>query len=179
MLIRRATSSDAPFIAHTYRPFVEDHWASFETRAPTADEIAARIEKAADAYPWLIAEADSQLGYAYASPHRSRAAYQTSVDTAIYCAETAQGKGVGRSLYQKLFEVLIAQNFVTAFAGIAMPNEASVSLHRSLGFELVGTYPNVGFKHGAWRDTTWWSRPLRTPQDPPAALRSVSQAFAV
>ena len=178
MHIRRATSADAPFIAQTYRPFVEHSWASFETHAPTADEIAGRIEQAADAYPWLIAEAGDRLGYAYASPHRSRAAYRTSVDTAIYCAETARGKGVGKVLYQTLIDVLIAQNYVMAFAGVAMPNDASVSLHRRLGFELIGTYPNVGFKHGAWRNTTWWSRPLSAPQDPPAALRSVTQAFA-
>lgn len=177
MRIRRATSSDAPFIAQTYRPFVEDSWSSFETRAPTAEDIAARIEQAADQYPWLIAESDKQLGYAYASPHRTRAAYQTSVDTAIYCAQSARGKGVGKVLYQKLIDVLTAQHFVMAFAGVSMPNEASVSLHRSLGFKLVGTYPNVGFKHGAWRDTTWWCRPLSDPQDPPAALRSVTQTF--
>ena len=179
MRIRRATVSDAAFIAQTYRPLVEDHWASFETRAPTEDEIAARIEQAADAYPWLIAEAENRLGYAYASPHRSRAAYQSSADTAIYCAEIARGKGVGKSLYQTLIDVLIAQNYVMAFAGVAMPNDASVSLHRSLGFELIGTYPNVGFKHGAWRNTTWWSRTLSAPQDPPVALRSVTEAFAV
>ena len=178
MKIRRATSSDAEFIADTYRPFVEDHWASFELRAPSADEIAARIEAAGDLYPWLIAEDETPLAYAYASPHRTRAAYNRSVDTAIYCVEAARGRGVGKAIYAALFDVLSRQNYVMAFAGIAMPNEASLALHRSVGFALIGTYPNVGYTHGAWRDTQWWSRPLATPQDPPAPIRPVSEVMA-
>ena len=98
--IRRARPDDADFIATTYRPFVEDHWASFETKAPSPAIIANRISSAGDQYPWLIAEDVSPLAYAYASPHRTRAAYQTSVDTAIYCAPDARGKGFGKILYQ-------------------------------------------------------------------------------
>lgn len=175
--IRRARAEDAAFIAGTYRPFVEDHWASFEQTTPTADEIAARIENAGNKYPWLIAEDDAPLAYTYASAHRSRAAYQTSVDTAIYCAEAARGKGVGKRLYARLFDVLAQQNFVMAFAGIAMPNDASVGLHRAAGFELVGTYPNVGYKDGAWRNTTWWAKPLADPSDPPQPLLPVSDVM--
>ena len=175
--IRRATLSDAAFIADTYRPFVEDHWASFEQTAPSADDIAERITKAGDQYPWLIAEDDGTLAYAYGSAHRTRAAYQTSVDVAIYAAPSARGKGIGKQLYHRLFEVLAKQNFVMAFAGIAMPNEASVALHRAVGFKNVGTYPNVGFKDGAWRDTTWWSKPLAPPKTPPATLVSVSDVW--
>ena len=135
--IRLACPDDADFIAATYRPFVEDHWASFETEAPGAAVIAERLSKAGDQYPWLIAEDSEPLAYAYASPHRSRAAYQTSVDTAIYCAASARGKGVGKRLYQTLLEILTAQNFVMAFGGIAMPNDASVGLHKAVGFELL------------------------------------------
>ena len=65
-----------------------------------------------------------------------------------------------------------------AFAGIALPNSGSQALHRSLGFELIGTYPNVGYKHGAWRDTEWWGKPLAPPSDPPAAIRRVSDVFS-
>jgi len=175
--IRRARPDDADFIAATYRPFVEDHWASFETEAPSPAMIAERLLKAGDQYPWLIAEDEAPLAYAYASPHRSRAAYQSSVDTAIYCASDARGKGVGKMLYRKLLETLTAQNFVMAFGGIAMPNDASVGLHQPIGFELVGTYPDVGFKHGAWRDTTWWSKRLAPPAIPPAPIKPVSEVF--
>jgi L-amino acid N-acyltransferase YncA len=175
--IRRATSADASFIADTYRPFVEASWTSFELTPPRAEDIADRIAQAGDLYPWLIAEDQAPLAYAYASPHRTRAAYQTSVDTAVYGAPDARGKGVGKQLYGKLLEVLSEQNFIMAFAGIAMPNAASVALHQSVGFELVGTYPRVGFKDGSWRDTTWWSKPLADPQSPPAALKHVSDVI--
>ncbi|MEL6413982.1 MAG: N-acetyltransferase family protein [Pseudomonadota bacterium] len=175
--IRRARRDDADFIADTYRPFVENHWASFETEAPSPAIIAERLSKAGDQYPWLIAEDGSPLAYAYASPHRTRAAYQTSVDTAIYCANDARGKGVGKMLYGKLLEVLTAQNYTMAFGGVAMPNDASVCLHQVVGFELIGTYPNVGFKHAAWRDTTWWSKRLAEPVIPPEPIKPVSEVF--
>ena len=177
--IRRAVLDDAEFIASTYRPFVEGHWASFELTPPSAETIGARMDAAGDQYPWLIAEDTNPLAYAYASPHRSRAAYQTSVDTAIYCAAAARGKGVGKALYKKLIAVLTAQNYVMAFGGIAMPNEASIGLHRSVGFELVGTYKKVGYKDGAWRDTTWWAIPLADPQTPPAPIQPVSAVFGI
>lgn len=175
--IRRATPEDAAFIAETYRPFVEDGFASFETIAPEANEIARRMDAAADLYPWLIAEDNTPLAYAYASQHRTRAAYITSVDTAIYCAPDARGKGVGETLYRALLDLLTRQNYVMAFAGIVVPNTASIALHRAVGFELVGTYPNVGYKQGAWRDTQWWGRRLAEPQDPPEKLRSVVEIF--
>ena len=175
--IRRATAEDAAFIAQIYRPFVEDHWTSFERTPPDAAEIARRSAAAGDLYPWLVAEDERPLGYAYASPHRTRASYVSSVDTAIYCAPEARGKGVGKRLYERLFEILTAQNYVMAFAGIAMPNEASIAVHRSLGFQQIGTYPNVGFKHGAWRDTQWWGRPLAEPQVPPADIRPISEVI--
>lgn len=173
--IRRATPDDSRFIAETYRPFVEDSWASFEHEAPDVSEIASRIAAAGDRYPWLIAEDDAPLAYTYASQHRSRAAYSTSVDTAIYCASRARGKGIGKRLYQRLFEVLTQQNYVMAFAGIALPNTASIGLHKSLGFQLIGTYPNVGYKHGDWRDTQWWGKTLSQPIHPPNPILPLSQ----
>ena len=176
--IRRASTSDASFIADTYRPFVENHWSSFEREAPGAADIAERIHAAGDLYPWLIAEEDRQLAYTYASPHRTRAAYGTSVDTAIYCADGARGKGIGTRLYTALLETLARQGYVMAFAGIALPNDASIRLHRAVGFDCVGTYPNVGFKHGAWRDTQWWGKSLAEPVGPPSPIRKVSQVFS-
>lgn len=178
MHIRQATASDARFIAETYRPFVEESWASFEQTAPGTDEIADRIAAAGDLYPWLIAEDRTPLAYAYASPHRSRPAYISSVDTTIYCADGARGKGVGKTLYRALCEILTMQGYVMAFAGIALPNVASQALHRSLGYERIGTYPNVGHKHGAWRDCEWWGKPLAPPEDSPGPIRRVSDVFS-
>ncbi len=174
---RRAKPDDADFIAETYRPFVENHYASFELNAPDATEIARRMAAAGDLYPWLIAEDDEPLAYAYASPHRTRPAYRTSVDVAIYAAAEARGKGVGKQIYQRLFEILTLQNYVMAFAGIVTPNEASIGVHKSMGFELVGTYPNVGYKDGAWRETQWWYKRLAAAQSPPAPILTVSDVM--
>ncbi|MEM7327398.1 MAG: N-acetyltransferase family protein [Pseudomonadota bacterium] len=177
--VRAATPSDAAFIVETYRPFVEDHWASFEHAAPDTDEITARMAAAGELYPWLIAEQDgAPLAYAYASPHRSRAAYLSSVDTTVYCAPQARRQGVGKALYRALCATLSQQNYIMAFAGIALPNDASIALHRAAGFELIGTYERVGYKHGAWRDTQWWARRLAAPADPPKAILPVSAVLS-
>lgn len=174
MRIRRAVATDAAAIAGIYAPHVKTGTASFEKHAPDAEEMAARIAAAGDAHPWLVAErGGAVIGYTYASPHRSRNAYRWSVDTAIYVAEDAQGEGVGRMLYSSVLDVLTRQNFAMAFAGITMPNPGSVALHKAVGFERVARYPNVGFKHGAWRDTEWWARPLAVREVPPRDLLPV------
>lgn len=173
--IRLAETNDTTAIADIYRPFVEDGWASFESIAPKPADIANRISQAGAYYPWLVAVRENDvLGYAYASQHRSREAYRTSVDTTVYCADNARGQGVGTKLYSKLLDVLTQQNYVSAYAGIALPNEGSIALHSKVGFSLIGTYPNVGFKQGAWRDTQWWHRPLAEPCKPPLPISTYS-----
>lgn len=176
MHIRRAQLSDADFIAATYAPFVDETSVSFETTPPDVSEIQRRMTAAGDAYPWLIAELDGkQAGYAYASQHRTRAAYQTSVDTAIYLDADARGQGIAMPLYEALSDVLTAQNYVMAFAGVTIPNHASEAFHRKAGFKQVARYPNVGFKNGAWRDVVWFAKELAAPATPPATLKPLSE----
>ena len=100
------------------------------------------------------------VGYAYASEHRTRAAYRTSVDVAVYVALGAQRGGVARSLYSRLLPAAASLGYHAAFAGIALPNEASVGLHEAMGFEPVGIYREVGRKFDAWHDVGWWQRLL-------------------
>lgn len=141
---------------------------SFEERVPTADEMRERIRKYTELYPWLVAEENGAiLGYAYACAHRERPAYRWSVDSAIYVRENARGRGVARALYEELFRILKEQRFHSVYAGIALPNDASIALHRSMGFSLVGTYKQVGYKDGAWRDTSWWQLQLSSGDAPP------------
>lgn len=155
--IRVAELGDAAAIAAIYRPIVRDTWISFEIDPPSADEMAGRIARTLPSYPWLVAtNGDDVLGYAYASSRSERAAYQWSSDVTIYLDEAARGKGLGRQLYQSLFSVLRRQGIRNAFAGIALPNAASVALHESVGFVLLGVYADVGFKLGAWRSVGWW-----------------------
>lgn len=165
--LRLARPADAPDVAAIYAPFVTDAVVSFETTPPTADEMARRIEATLRTLPWLVADDGGRVvGYAYATPYRSRAAYQWTCEVSVYLAATHRRQGVGRRLYGALFAVLRAQGFVTAHAGIALPNAASVGLHEALGFAPVGVYRGVGFKAGAWRDVGWWALRLREDPDP-------------
>lgn len=169
--IRPATPADAAPIAAIYGPIVEQTFISFEETAPDETQMRERIARISAEYPYLVAEDDGGVcGYAYGSQHRSRPAYRWSVDASVYVAENARGKGVGKALYTELLRRLTEQGFYNAFAGIGLPNEASVALHKSLGFELVGIYRNVGFKFGKWHDTAWWQRQLRRPDTAPAEI---------
>ena len=125
-------------------------------------------------HPWLVAERDHVVGYAYAASHGSRAAYRWSTDVSVYVDQAARGQGVGRALYRALFKVLDLQGFREAFAGITLPNGASVALHESLGFVPVGIYRQVGWKLGAWHDVGHWQRRIaQWTAEGPGRLRSV------
>ena len=168
--IRVADAGDAAQVAAIYAPNVTDAFISFEMEAPTADEMRERIAKTLPTHPWIVHEAEGVIqGYAYASRHRDRAAYQWAADVSCYVRPGARGRGIGRSLYVELLRLLEAQGFRNAYAGIALPNEASVRLHQSVGFVPIGIYRGVGFKHGAWRDVGWWGRSLGAPVANPAA----------
>jgi L-amino acid N-acyltransferase YncA len=166
--VRLATPEDAEAICAIYAPIVEQTVISFETEAPSVQTISSRIVATLAHLPWLVA-VDAQgnvSGYVYASKHRERAAYQWSVDTTAYVREDCRGHGVGKRLYGELFERLIEAGYFQAFAGITLPNAASVALHESVGFAAVGVYRDVGFKLGRWCDVGWWQRRLREPCEP-------------
>ena len=160
-LIRHATAEDAPSCAAIYAPFVRDSWVSFELDPPNPDEMARRIAEYGPSHAWLVAELDGGLaGYAYASPHRTRAAYASSCDVAVYVDLAHARRGIGRALYGTLLPLLAGKRLHAAFAGIALPNAGSIGLHEALGFTPVGVYREVGWKLGAWRDVGWWQRLL-------------------
>ena len=161
MIIRPATPADAARCAEIYRPFVTETWVSFELEPPDTPEMARRIADYGHSHGWLVAELSGVVaGYAYGSPHRSREAYQTSCDVAVYVDPTHARKGIGRALYRDLLPLLKARGFHAGFAGIALPNSGSIALHESEGFKPIGVYHEVGWKMGAWRDVGWWQRLL-------------------
>lgn len=176
--IRLATPRDAPECADIYAPAVRDSAVSFEEIPPGPEEVAERIAATLETHPWLVCEsADGLTGYAYAGPHRRRAAYRWSVDVSVYVDARYHRRGIARGLYESLFAVLGLQGHYNVYAGIALPNLASVAFHRALGFEPIGIYRNVGYKAGEWRDVQWWYRPLRrhtSDPDPPTPLRDVA-----
>jgi len=178
---------DAAQIADIYAPHVRDGFASFEAEPPDAAEMRGRIERTLRRTPWLVAVDDgSVIGYAYAGSHRERAGYRWSVDVSTYVGTEWQGRGVGSRLYRALFAILRTQGFVNVYAGVALPNEASTRLHRSMGLREVGTYRQVGYKHGRWWDVTWFEGSLSPrvaqPADPvvlPDLLRTDAGRAAV
>lgn len=161
---------DAEAIASIYRPAVEDTGASFEEAAPDASEMADRIRRTLVMTPWLVAEdahASSVVGYAYAGPHHERAGYRWSVDVSAYIRPDWRGRGVGRMLYDALLPMLLSQGFVNVYAGIALPNPASVALHESIGMRRIGVYEQVGFKFGGWHDVAWYGMRIGHPSGQP------------
>jgi L-amino acid N-acyltransferase YncA len=161
MLIRPATADDAAACRAIYAPFVTDNWVSFELHVPTVEDMQSRIAVNGASYSWLVGEIDNHIaGYAYGSAHRTREAYQTSCDVAVYIDAAFARRGVGRALYEALLPMLKARGFHAAFAGIALPNPGSIGLHEALGFSPIGVYHEVGWKLGGWRDVGWWQRLL-------------------
>jgi phosphinothricin acetyltransferase len=168
-VIRPATSGDAAGLLTIYAPFVADTAVSFETQVPSVQEFATRIEKALAGWAWLLAESGGEcIGYAYASSHRERAAYRWSVETSAYVAPGWHRQGIGRRLYVDLFAALVKRGYCNAYAGIALPNEASIALHQAVGFEAVGVFKSVGRKFERWHDVSWWQRRLQ--EQPPPTL---------
>jgi L-amino acid N-acyltransferase YncA len=163
---------DAAACVEIYAPAITESGTSFEEVVPSEDEFAERIRKTQLAYPWLVMEDRGRVvGYAYASQHRVRAAYRWAVDASVYVAKSHRRAGVGRALYTELFSRLRARNIRIVCAGITLPNDASVGLHRSMGFEPVGVYRGIGDKMGAWRDVIWlelelWPATDEAPPEP-------------
>ena len=159
--IRLATPRDGAAVAAIYAPIVETTPISFEEVAPNADDMAGRITATLEHYPYLVADDSGRvIGYAYAGAHRTRPAYRWSVDVSVYVADAARGRGVGKALYGDLLERLKQAGHHAAFAGITLPNAASVALHEAVGFCHLGVYREVGFKFDRWHDVGWWQRLL-------------------
>jgi L-amino acid N-acyltransferase YncA len=169
-VIRLAGEDDAAQILAIYAPIVRETVISFEFVPPPVEEIRRRITRTLERLPWIVCERDGEIrGYAYAASHRERDAYQWSADVSVYVASSSRRSGVGRALYTALLGILRLQGFVNAYAGITLPNPASVRLHESIGFQPVGIYHAVGWKFGAWHDVGWFELSLgeRHPDPPP------------
>jgi L-amino acid N-acyltransferase YncA len=178
--IRLATVADAPTIQAIYAPIVRESATSFELDPPTVPEMEQRIAKTLIRWPWLVCvQDDVPVGYAYASQHRERAAYQWATDVSVYIHAQWRGQGIARALYQALFTVLRAQGYCQVFAGIALPNPGSVALHEALGMRPLGIYRQVGYKLGAWHDVGWWQgtlQPLPASPQPPQPITALQHS---
>lgn len=177
--VRDATPADAARCREIYAPYVESTAITFEEEVPSIDEMAGRITSARAAHAWLVLDDETPegprtIGYAYAGAFAKRAAYRWAAEVSVYLEVGGSRRGGGRALYGALLPRLVERGFRIAMACMTLPNAASVGLHESLGFERVATYPDVGWKLGAWHTTAWMQLRLpgvSDPAAPPVELR--------
>ncbi len=157
-MIRPASAQDAPALAGIYNHYIANTIITFETEAVSPQEMATRIAHIQDAaLPWLVIENEQGVfGWAYAAPWRARPAYRHSVETTVYLAPQASGRGFGRLIYAQLLDYLRQAGLHTAIGGIALPNPASIRLHEALGFVKAAQFSEVGYKFGRWVDVGFW-----------------------
>ncbi len=157
MDLRQAKIGDAAQIAEIYNFYVANTHHTFETEAVNVNEMQNRISKIIENYPFLVCEENGEIAaYAYAGQYKSRCAYKNSVEVSVYVKNGVRQKGIGKLLYQKLFEELSQTEVHAIIAGIALPNDASVRLHERFGFEKVAHFRQIGFKFGKWIDVGYW-----------------------
>lgn len=167
--IRAYRSEDASSVLEIYQYYILHGPYTFETGIPDKDEFSARLDAIAARFPFYILEQNHNIaGYAYACAHRERAAYRWAVETSIYLSNNFIGKGYGKTLYNTLLNTLTQRNFTHAFALIGMPNENSIQLHKSCGFEVQSIHEKAGWKNGQWIDVCWMRCPLADPQEFPS-----------
>jgi L-amino acid N-acyltransferase YncA len=171
--VRPARIYDAKEIIDIYAPSILNAAISFETEVPSLVEMEGRIESILEKFPWIVCSIDGEIaGYVYGSKYRDREAYQWSCECTAYIHEQFKGKGIGKKLYQLLFQLLKLQGFRTVYAVITLPNEASINLHEKCGFEKFAEYENVGYKFGYWHTVGWWKLRLNDyDPDPPPPLK--------
>ncbi|MES2304577.1 MAG: arsinothricin resistance N-acetyltransferase ArsN1 family B [Gemmatimonadota bacterium] len=166
-MIRTATLADADALARIYNHYITDTIVTFEEEPIDGAEMAARLaDVVAARLPWIVAEEGGVVvGYAYASRWKARVGYRFSVESTIYLAQAATGKGIGTALYQSLLDLLREGPTHLVIGGIGLPNPASVALHERLGFEKVAQFKEVGIKFGTWIDVGYWQLKLKPESD--------------
>ncbi|MDT0341252.1 GNAT family N-acetyltransferase [Streptomyces litchfieldiae] len=170
--IRFARADDMPAVCALINHYIAVTAANFRTEPLTPDEWLAEWRRHSAEYPWYVAETaiGEVAGIAYAHPWSPRGAYAWTAESVIYLSPGQRGLGVGSALYDRLLTTLRAQGYRSAIATVALPNPGSVALHRSQGFEHVGTFRDVGYKHSTWRDVSHWQRLLNTDDTPPGEI---------
>ncbi len=165
LIIRDVTPADLPAISAIYASEVRDHVNTYEYDVPDESEMQRRMQGIIEAgYPYLVAELEGQLlGYAYASSYRARAGYRFTVENSVYVAAGQQGNGVGAALLERLIAECEARGYRQMIAVIGEPaNTASIRLHEKFGFQLIGVFRGIAWKHGRWLDTVQMQRALGT-----------------
>ena len=185
LTIRFATPADAEQLVAIYAPYVLKTAITYEYAVPSAAEFAERISAYSEKYPYLVAEMNgSPVGYAYARPLGSRPAFDWAVETAIYIREDCKGRGVGKTLYEKLEAILKVMGIRTVTAAVASVShddpyltDASIRFHLAMGYIPVGTFHNAGCKFGRWYDLTWLEKAIGAYESDPPHPQTVREVM--
>lgn len=162
-LVRPVMAEDLAAIADLYAHYVRTSHCTFEVDPPSVETWRRHFQDdvTSGRYPMVVAEADGRVvGYAKVGRFRERRAYEPSVEVSVYRAHDAAEKGIGSAMYEALFEACAGAGFHRAYAGIALPNDASLALHEKFGFTLAGTFHEVGRKFDRWWDVAWYEKEL-------------------
>lgn len=182
-MIRMAREADVQSILDIYAPYVQNTTISFEYSVPDFDTFLQRFRTVTAQFPWLVWEENGLiLGYAYASPPYTRAAYAWCAEPSIYLSPQARGRGVGRALYAALEQILTAQGYQVLYALITAENRDSLRFHEKMGYTLRVRFPRCGFKFGRWIDLIWMEKRLNfveNPGDPPMKWSHVSNSVQI
>jgi phosphinothricin acetyltransferase len=162
-VVRPGEPEDLAALTALYNHYVTTSHVTFDVTPFTRDERREWFSHYADTGPHRLLVAEDQgrlLGYATSGPFRPKPGYRTTVETTVYVAEDAGGRGVGSALYERLFEALAGEDLHRAYAGVAVPNLPSRALHLRFGFTSIGVFREVGTKFGRYIDVEWFERPL-------------------
>ena len=166
---------DAAAILEIYTPYILNTAVTFETEIPAAAAFEERIKHYTEKWPWIVYEVEGIIaGYAYATKHRERLAYQWCVESSVYIRDQFQREGIATKLYKALFEVLRLQGFINVYAGIALPNEKSIAFHEQFGFTNFAYYKSIGYKLGEWRTVGWWQKQINNYEKQPTAPENLA-----
>jgi phosphinothricin acetyltransferase len=161
---RLAEGADLPALLDIYNHYVIHTPVNFDIAPRTLDQRREWLAQFAAAGPYRCFVADrggQAIGYACSAKFKEKEAYATSIETSIYLAPSEGGQGLGRKLYDILFDALKGEDIHRAFGGITLPNAPSVGVHRALGFEHIGTYNEIGRKFGKFWDVALYLKSLR------------------
>ena len=171
LIVRDATPADVPAITAIYAAEVREHVNTYEYDVPDQAEMARRMEAiVAAGYPYIVAEepGGTVAGYAYAGSYRARLGYRMTVENSVYVETGRQGQGIGAILLERLIALCEERGFRQMIAVIGEPtNTASIRLHEKFGFQLVGIFRGIAWKHGRWLDTVQMQRPLGAGNNEP------------
>lgn len=170
MELRTASPADAPRLSEIYAPYVQNTAISFEFEAPSAEEFGRRIAETLKKYPYLVIEEEGRiLGYAYAGPFHTRAAFSHSAEISIYVDEKERGRGLGRLFYNEIEKILARQNIFRAYASIAVSEkpdpyltDGSIRFHEAMGYRKVAEHHECGYKFGHWYSLIYVEKELHS-----------------